>query len=195
VQVDRKVLIWIGVLAGIVVVAVGGYLLLRPEDDPRGTSDRVNDTASGLRWDMYDEPVEREVEVDLDGEGPNPPVTAREFTVDHATGWVERIVVFDAGAGAVDYERAALSVFGDADGELEDGEFVKIAADYDAVSGAADGTKRGGDEELGLEARVFAGQISGYVVAGGVAVVEGEDPPIELQAQADELLASVRTPG
>ena len=192
-QVDRKVLIWIGVLVGIVVVAVGGYLLLRPEDDPRGSSDRVNDTASGLRWDMYADPVEREVELDLDGEGPNPAVTAREYTVDHADGWIERIVVFDAGAGAVDYEQAALSVFGDEDGALDDGEFVKIAEDYDAVIGSADGTKRGGDEQA-LDARVFAGQISGYVVAGGIAVVEGEAPPIDLQAQAEELLGSVRTP-
>lgn len=192
-QVDRKVLVWIGVLVGIVAVAFGGYLLLKPDPDARGTSDRVTDRPSGLRWDMYDEPMSREVEVDLDGEGPGAAVTAREYTVDHG-GWIERVVVFDAGAGAIDYELAALATFGDEGDELGDVEYVKIAEEFDAAIGASSGTTRSGDEPQALDARVFAGQIAGYVVTGGIAVVEGEDPPIDLVAQTDELLASVRTP-
>lgn len=194
-QIDRKALKALPYVLAIIVVVAGVVWFTSRGGDPLGERQTVRDRPSGLRWEMRGDPIYREDLTTRTLDDGRAEVTVRTYTVDHGD-WVERVQVFDAGASDIDFTVAALGIFGDEEGALDDLEFVTLADDDPAATGRSGGSVQRGTEAVPVEARVFVGQISGYVIAGGVAVPEGGTPPeeLDLEAEADELRASVAVP-
>lgn len=193
--VERKVLkggaIALVVLA-LVAVAVAIFSFASGDEDPRGSKQRVVDRASGIGWEMYGEPklVTTTSKV-ASGAEKGRTVNIRTYTVDHDT-WIERVRVFDASPGSVDFSQAAVGTFnGPADDRLTELKFTTVAT-YPAASGGATGTVKRGTKVVPVSVEAFASQISNYMVSGGVAIPKGKKATeIDQADQAKELRTSV----
>jgi hypothetical protein len=195
VQIDRKLLVALPVVAAATLLIGLVVWLTGRGGDPLGERQSVRDRPSSLRWEMRGEPIYREELTTRTTDDGRSEVAVRTYTVDHGD-WVERVQVFDAGASDIDFADAALGIFGDDDGTLEDRAFVTVAEQHPGATGRSGGSVRRGTEPVAVEARVFVSQISGYVIAGGVAVPAGADVPegFDLETESDDLRASVSVP-
>lgn len=195
--VERKVLKG-GAVALVVLVAaavlIGIFTLATGGSDDRGDKQRVVDRASGLAWEMYGTPrLATTTSKVTTGPDAGRTVNIRTYTVDHQD-WVERVRVFDASPGSVDFSAAAVGTFaGPAEGRLSDVQFTKVAI-YPAAAGGTTGTVKRDSKVVPVKVEAFASQISNYMISGGIAVPKGEDPSeIDQRDQAKELRRSVST--
>lgn len=192
-QIDRKLLIGIGATLGAVAVIALAVWLLRDEPDPLGDRQRVRDAPSALIWEMRGEPERTEEVTDRTVEGGRQEVTVRSYTVDHGD-WFERVQIYDGGASDIPFATAATGTFGD-EGELDDLEFITVAGEYPGAAGKAGGSVEVDGETVPVTSHLFVTQIGGYVVSGGIAVVEGaEVDGLDPAAEADALLATLEVP-